>query len=334
MPLISVIVPVYRVEAYLARCLDSVRAQTYPHWECILVDDGSPDGSGEICDQYAKTDARFRVLHRTNGGLSAARNDGMRMASGEWYFFLDSDDWLHPDALALLFAAAQETESDVAMCDYVRVSEWQEAQPIAAPARELLSGEEALQRLYRPHRTKYVIATCKLWKRSLWEGFAFPEGRIHEDEATAPRLYWNATRVVRLDAQLYYYYFAPNSITTSPYTPRRLDYLTALEEHFDFFREKGREDIAQLTAQQYIRAGWEQGEQIRRTLQDASLAKEVEARVLAFCRARDLWVTYSQRAGLCGETSKWRLRAAKIRDLLHEEGAAGCLKYYWNKFKR
>lgn len=334
MPVISVIVPVYRVEAYLARCLDSVLAQTYPNWECILVDDGSPDGSGEICDQYAAKDARFRVVHRANGGLSAARNSGMRAASGEWYFFLDSDDWIHPNALALLLSAAEETASEVALCDYIRVSEWQEPQSVATSPREVLSGEEALQRLYRPHRTKYVIATCKLWKRTLWENFSFPEGRIHEDEATAPRLYWRASRVVFLDVPLYYYCYNPSSITTAPYSPHRLDFLTALEEHFDFFRGQGREDLAEQTIQQYIRAGWEQGEQIRRTLRDFALAEKVEARVLDFCRERGLWVTYSQRAGLRGESSKWRLRLAKIRDLLHEKGFGGCVAYYWNKLKR
>ena len=118
MPQISVIVPVYRVERYLPRCLDSIVAQTFTDWECILIDDGSPDNSGAICDEYAKQDSRFVVIHQENAGVSAARNAGLDAARGEWIAFVDSDDWVERDWLKILYGAAQENDIDVVEYGY------------------------------------------------------------------------------------------------------------------------------------------------------------------------------------------------------------------------
>ena len=118
-PKISIIVPVYKVEKYLCRCLDSIVAQTFTDWECILIDDGSPDNSGKICDEYAEKDGRFRVIHQENAGVSAARNAGLDAARGEWIGFVDSDDWVESNMYEYLYNNALETKSDVVICGFV-----------------------------------------------------------------------------------------------------------------------------------------------------------------------------------------------------------------------
>ncbi|GMO37902.1 MAG: hypothetical protein Ta2B_17610 [Termitinemataceae bacterium] len=120
MPVISVIIPVYNVEHYLRRCLDSVLAQTFTDFECILIDDGSPDKSPAICDEYAKKDSRFVVIHQANAGVSAARNAGLDIAQGEWITFVDSDDWIEPDMLRVLYQNAVKHQSDVSVCGVQR----------------------------------------------------------------------------------------------------------------------------------------------------------------------------------------------------------------------
>ena len=120
---ISIITPVYKVEAYLPRCVDSILNQSFQDFELILVDDGSPDQSGMICDRFAEEDNRIRVIHQVNGGAAAARNTGLDAASGEWITFVDSDDWVHPDYLRLLFETACLNDTDVSVCKYQTVSE-------------------------------------------------------------------------------------------------------------------------------------------------------------------------------------------------------------------
>ena len=118
-PIISIIVPVYKVEQYLRRCLDSVQNQIFTDWECILIDDGSPDNSGQICDEYAQKDERFRVIHQENAGVSAARNAGLDSAKGEWIGFVDSDDWIEPEMYQFLYTNAIDKKADVIICGYV-----------------------------------------------------------------------------------------------------------------------------------------------------------------------------------------------------------------------
>ena len=121
MPKISIIVPVYKAEKYLRRCLDSIIAQTFTDWECILIDDGSPDNSGKICDEYAASDKRFRVIHQENQGVSAARQKGLDNCIGEYVIHTDPDDWVEKDFLNKMFERAQLTDADMVMCDFNRI---------------------------------------------------------------------------------------------------------------------------------------------------------------------------------------------------------------------
>lgn len=189
--LISVIVPVYKVEKYLKRCVDSILAQTYPCLEVILVDDGSPDGCPAICDEYAREDRRVRVIHKENGGLSDARNAGIDAAKGKFLGFVDSDDYVHPRFYELLLQALKEEGADIAGCDVKKVCktekiEEKEQQPIQ---RTVYSGREATANLY----------DAQMYKKELFEEIRFPKGKLHEDEFTSYKLLYQSESVVYIN---------------------------------------------------------------------------------------------------------------------------------------
>ena len=185
--LISVIVPVYNVEKYLSRCLDSIISQTYRKLEIVLVDDGSTDNSSMICDEYAKKDCRITVIHTENHGLSEARNKGIENSHGEYVSFVDSDDYLHKRFLETLLNLVIETGSDLSVCDFVRVDENGNGtlfydSPIK---NEVLTSDEMLEKIINSNQGyKYIVAWNKLYSKKALSGVKFPAGKIHEDEAT------------------------------------------------------------------------------------------------------------------------------------------------------
>ena len=147
-PKISIIVPVYKVEQYLYRCLDSIVAQTFTDWECLLIDDGSPDDSGAICDEYAEKDSRFRVIHQKNSGVSAARNAGLAVARGEWIGFVDSDDWIEPDFCKTLLVAIEQTGKDCATCGYLNEFVGETIYDPVSQKLLALSRNESIEKIY------------------------------------------------------------------------------------------------------------------------------------------------------------------------------------------
>lgn len=252
--LISVIIPVYKVEEYLERCVDSVLAQTYERLEIILVDDGSPDGCPAICDRYAAQDARVRVIHQQNMGLSGARNRGIDEARGSWLSFIDSDDYVASDFIASLYEACVSTGSPLSLCrwDYVHGEALQEGSD-AAPKSEkglafrkeearVYSGRELMEKLYDPDGAYFVVAWNKLYRRELFSEIRYPLGRIHEDEATTHRIFHLAGQGAFVDRPLYGYFVAPKSITRG-FNPRRLDWIKGVSERLDFFEENGYEAL-------------------------------------------------------------------------------------------
>ena len=235
--LISVIIPVYRVEEYLRRCVDSVLAQSYSHMEVILVDDGSPDGCPAICDAYGEADSRVKVIHQENAGLSGARNTGIEAAEGSYLAFVDSDDYLAPEFLERLHRACVETDSDLSMC------RWEYVKGEAVPERgsgrtETYTGREMLANLYVPDGAYFVVAWNKLYRRELFEKIRYPLGRIHEDEATTYRIFDQVKRAAFVDSSLYGYFVTPVSITRG-FNPKRMDWVTSVAERMDFFEKKG-----------------------------------------------------------------------------------------------
>lgn len=215
-PLISVIVPVYKVEAYLGRCVDSLLGQTYDNLEIILVDDGSPDNCGSICDDYAARDARVRVIHKENGGLSSARNAGIDVARGEYLGFVDSDDWVDIHTYEwLLDMALTEKVKLVCAGRYDFSSKTGEKTVGLCPAkREVISGEELAKRIFLWDNVDSA-AWDKLYHRSLFRELRYPLGVVSEDLPVTYRVGLTAGRVGMLDRPIYYYFHREGSITTA-----------------------------------------------------------------------------------------------------------------------
>lgn len=235
--LISVIIPVYKVEKYLCRCVDSVLEQTYTNMEIILVDDGSPDNCPVMCDEYARQDSRVKVIHQENAGLSGARNAGIDMAQGQWLAFVDSDDYLAADFLERLYQACVNTGSSLSVCrwEYVRGETISEH---GTGETRVYTGREMLANLYVPDGAYFVVAWNKLYRKELFEDIRYPLGRIHEDEATTYRIYDKVKKAAYVDRSLYGYFVTPVSITRG-FNPKRMDWVTAVAERLDFFEQKG-----------------------------------------------------------------------------------------------
>lgn len=245
-PLISVIVPVYRVEAYLERCVKSILSQTYENLEVILVDDGSPDQCPAICDACAEKDARMKVIHQENKGLSGARNAGIDAASGEYLAFVDSDDYVSPHFIEELYQLLQDTGCAIGQCrfSYVKGDGLVEE---GDSAFCIYRGESLMEQLYGPEEkaTCFVVAWNKLYRAELFKetGIRYPEGRIHEDEATTYRLFHEAKKLAFLDRALYGYYTENGGSITSVFSAKRLQWLTAHEERIAFFKKNGYEKL-------------------------------------------------------------------------------------------
>ena len=179
-PLVSIIVPVYNVKPYLNRCVDSLLGQSYQNMELLLVDDGSTDGSETLCDEYAAQDARVRVLHKKNGGLSDARNAGVDAAKGEYLSFVDGDDWVSPYYIENLYRALEQAGADFSASCFEEVFEGQPVQSVPTErleAFEILSREECLRRILYQEGMEVTTPT-KLYKRALFEGVRYPVGKL------------------------------------------------------------------------------------------------------------------------------------------------------------
>lgn len=242
---VSVIVPIYKVEPYLKRAVASILHQTYHNLEIILVDDGSPDQCGKICDDYAKEDNRITVIHKENGGLSDARNAGLDAAHGEYIVFVDSDDFIAEDYVETLMQCLKEYDADVAMCSYAVTASVELDESIFKASRdetvEVCNRRELLNNLYDANHkdaTYFIVSWNKIYKASLWQDVRFPKGRIHEDEATTYKIYDRAQKGVYLHRPLYGYFTAPSSITRDRFNIKRLQWMDALDDRIVYFEDK------------------------------------------------------------------------------------------------
>ncbi len=246
-PLISVIVPIYNVEAYLSRCVDSLLGQSYRNLEIILVDDGSPDGCAAICDAYAEGDKRVRVIHQENRGLSGARNAGIEMAQGDYLAFVDSDDYVSGEFIRELYEAIRETGCQIAQSRFAYVrGEPLSGQGSAFRKLEIYRERELMEKLYGPEEESvfFVVAWNKLYRRELFQtGIRYPEGRIHEDEATTHRLFHEGRSLAFVEKALYGYFLGNSGSITSVFSRKRLQWLLAQEERIAFFEKNGYEKL-------------------------------------------------------------------------------------------
>lgn len=221
----SIIVPIYKVEKYLPRCVESLLGQTDGDFELILVDDGSPDCCGAICDEYAAKDSRIFVIHKGNGGLSDARNAGLEIARGEYIAFVDSDDWVSPRYLELLRQGLETTGSDICECGILRTEGVSCPEPVET-VPEVFDTVAALEQLIRDGRFHQYVWN-KLYRREVIGDIRFPVGKTNEDEFWTYQVFGRAKRVAGIDAVLYNYFQRPGSIMGAGYSLKRLDGLEA-----------------------------------------------------------------------------------------------------------
>lgn len=230
---ISIIIPVYKVEAYLPKCIDSILSQTYTDLEIILVDDGSPDSCGHICDEYAAKDSRIQVIHKKNEGVARARNDGIARSTGAYISFIDSDDWIAKDAYENLYKGLHEYQADCAVGKCITVTEKNKTLT-PQPAKELPvfceSREDAMKRVLLQGSAIWN----RLFRREIFDTLRFPADRINDDEVVALHAYEKCSRIVFLNKDSYYYRIRPNSITTSGFSRKNMDYVYNSRENMEF----------------------------------------------------------------------------------------------------
>lgn len=210
--LITVIVPVYNVEKYLCSCIDSILEQLYEKFELILINDGSTDRSGNICDQYALKDHRIKVIHQKNNGLSAARNTGIFHAMGEYVTFIDSDDCVAPNYLSLMWKAVQNEKSDLVICSFLKISEAESPEKMPKKkSTQVLTKEKAIEKMLLADGFD-VNSWGKLYKKTLFQGISYPEGKLYEDLGTTYKLIDQCQKPVYVPQKLYYYRMRKESI--------------------------------------------------------------------------------------------------------------------------
>lgn len=235
-PLISIIVPIYGVEQYLDQCVESIVSQTYQDLEIILVDDGSKDQCPEICDQWAEKDQRIKVIHKVNGGLSDARNAGIRQMNGDYVSFIDSDDWIDQSFIQKLYEAMVENQSDVAECSVQLVGEtgnYLQNRKVFSEQKKI-DKKTALEHLIDESGI-YQTVWNKLYKKEVIEGFMFKVGKHHEDEFWTYKVIDRISSLSTVEEPLYFYRQRESSIMGNTYSLKRLEGLEAKYERYQYF---------------------------------------------------------------------------------------------------
>ena len=240
MKLVSIIMPVFNIEKFVGRSIESALYQTHTNWELIIVDDGSSDSSPAICDRYAQQDARIKVIHKSNGGPSSARNIGLDIMNGEYVTFLDGDDYWHCDYLHILYELSQKHDAGIVQCNFIM------GVASSFPPINLLKHEH----IYDNHsifleRVSKIILWAKLYRSELWVGVRMPIGKLNEDDFTTWKLYYQSSITVVTPLKLYYYYQGnTNSIMKCMRRTPKFDYLEAYSERISYFE---RAEIRDLT---------------------------------------------------------------------------------------
>ncbi len=237
---VSVIVPIYNVEKYLIKCIDSIVNQTYKNLEIILVDDGSPDSCPQICDEYAIKDSRIKVIHKENGGLSDARNAGMSVATGEYISFIDSDDYISLDFIETLYNTMKYESSDIVECDVIKIFENKDPKVNEYENNfkvETFDTQDSLSMLIAENQFRQHVWN-KLYKSGIALHIPFKKGKLNEDEFWTYQVFGQAKRVTKIKKLMYYYLQRESSIMGNKFNIRRLDALEAKEERQKYIETK------------------------------------------------------------------------------------------------
>lgn len=264
MPTISIIVPVYNVEKYLHRCLDSILTQTFDNFQLVLVDDGSVDSSGVICDEYAKKDSRIYVFHQKNQGQAVARNFALNWvyenSDSEWICFVDSDDWIHPEMIERLYYAAIEFQKKISVCGWQDTDKEIAWTPLTKFDVKVYNTEE----FYCKEPTLGVVPWAKLYHRECFLKMRYPAVRACEDEFITYRVLFQYKDLVVINAPLYAYFMSPNSTMRSNWSPKRLVKIVAQEEQLEFFKNSGYDKAHCYTIKAYLQNFIDQIQEIQK----------------------------------------------------------------------
>ena len=234
---VSIIVPVYNVEKYLPRCLDSIIGQSYRKLDIILVDDGAKDDSGKICDKYAGIDRRIKVIHKVNGGLSDARNVGLENSRGEYVLFVDSDDWIDPDMVKILLKVIKEKNADVVECGFREIyGNYINVDYACSGNIEQFSKIRAISECMQWKKIK-PVAWNKIYARKTIGEVRYPVGKLHEDEFTTHRILYNAKKIIYVDLALYNYDCTKEDSITARFKVQNLDACEAMRQKIHFVLE-------------------------------------------------------------------------------------------------
>ena len=251
MPEISIIVPVYKVENYLCECIDSILEQSFTDYELILIDDGSPDRCGDICEEYAAKDTRIKVIHQKNQGVSGARNVGIESASGKYITFIDSDDVIKGDYLRILYDILIKETANISCCGFKKFTDRCEFEKSgSADTYICMSGREAAmeQMIIQESRKTTVMSWGKLYNKQLFDHIRFPVGRIHEDEAVTPIIFSQVEKVVVCSEALYGYRVRKGNIMSASFSLQRYDGIKAIDECLAYFKQQGDKELVEAAS--------------------------------------------------------------------------------------
>ena len=246
-PLISVVIPVYNVEKYLERCVNSLTEQTYKNLEIILVNDGSHDNSGKICDELAEKDERIRVFHKENGGPSESRNLGIENSTGEYIVFLDSDDYILPECIETLYKDLVDHDADISCCNYFevydldRVTSFDENESLTDI--KILTGRESSYDSIGDGRWNYMVVWGKIFKADIVKKYKFPVGRIHEDAAITCNYFYPCNKITISSKKLYAHYLNREGIMQTISEKRRIDEPWSMTERAKFYKEHNEREL-------------------------------------------------------------------------------------------
>lgn len=262
---ISIIVAIYNIEKYVEECIKSIISQSYKNLQIILVDDGSTDNSAKICDKYAKIDNRIKVIHKENGGLSSARNEGLKASSGEYISFVDGDDYLFPTFYQDLYNLINKYEADISECQFLRINEndikkakniIEEYNNSIEIKEEVYDNNKALDLLYGARLNPYVkkvVVWNKLYKKEILQGIYFPVGKLHEDEYTTFKILDKCKKIVSTNKCLHGYIQTNNSIMRREIKAKRVeDNLDAYIQGSKYFENEGKKNIEMKCRRRYL----------------------------------------------------------------------------------
>lgn len=254
--LITVVIPCYNVEKYLPDCIESILKQTYDYLEILLIDDGSTDNTGNICDNYQQKDKRIRVIHQTNKGIATTRNIGVQEAKGKYIFWIDSDDYVSSHIIEKLYQLLIDYSADISICNYIDGYSRHYEFDYKGNSTECFDARQGLNYIYKDTHYSFIMAAswAKLIKKSCYDSLKYPDGKIFEDIYMSHHLINNCQFIVYTDEVMYYYYQWPKSILGQKLHIKKLDYLGAFKERIDFFDQLNYLELKEKARIQYLHA--------------------------------------------------------------------------------